>query len=143
MDLIDWTAEVAANWWTDLLQQGDKATFNKHLRDSITNRLRERGLCIVECDYDPKDILLEAVRAAGIECRGMASSADGILPYKVDTLIRPGSIQPTSARFPHVDTGNLVIATDVGYDDHTVTVVAKYDRNGEFIVKQIIRDEEL
>lgn len=35
------------------------------------------------CDYDPEGILLEAIQACGIQCRGMAFSARDILPNKV------------------------------------------------------------
>lgn len=36
----------------------------------------------LDCDYDPKGMLLDAVHDAGVECRGFMFSAQGLLPSK-------------------------------------------------------------
>jgi hypothetical protein len=139
MDLIERTAKLAAEWWANLLEQGDKAAFQAHLQARIADRLRERGKCIVECDYDPKDILLEAVRAAGVECLGIRFSADGILPRKTETFITEGFINPCALAGP-IDTHPIFVACDVGYEDHTVTVVGKFDDKHRFNIISITRE---
>lgn len=92
--LIERTAETAADWWTERLMTGDKAAFTNSLKASIEQKLRDRGSCFVECDYDPHGILLDAVRAAGLECGGFMFSARGILPQKHSTIVKPGLIEP-------------------------------------------------
>jgi hypothetical protein len=98
-DLIRKTAETAADWWTERLMQGDKAAFRASLVASIEAELRrddwsEGDWVDLECDYDPQGALLDAVRAAGIECAGSFFSARGILPQKHSTEIAPGRIVP-------------------------------------------------
>lgn len=137
-DLIERTAKLAADWWANLLEQGDKAAFQTHLQGLIDARLRAEGLCFLQCDYDPFNLLLRAVRAAGIECDGIHCSAFGILPMKTETMIRPGSIKPFSERLKE-GTGTLVVTTDVGYDDHSVYVVGQFDNDGKLIITEIGR----
>jgi len=91
-------AVAAARWWGFRLQaefRGDREIFERHIAESITYRFRAgHTLVVMECDYDPSDILLEAVRLAGVECRGFGFSADGILPRKHELLVRPHLLEP-------------------------------------------------
>ena len=91
-------ASMAALWWADRLEKGDKVKFVEtltklidhelHTAAGICRELKNRhGVdrepdCTLRCDYDPQGILLDAVHAAGIECRGSMFSADGVLPRK-------------------------------------------------------------
>lgn len=88
------TAKAAAQWWGDRLQRGDRDAFEKALTVQILIQLETAGGCLLECDYDPQGAVLDAVRAAGVECRGWMFSAKGILPSKHETIIRPGHIEP-------------------------------------------------
>jgi hypothetical protein len=88
------TAKAAAKWWGERLKAGDRKAFEASLTTSIFLRLEISGGCLLTCDYDPWDILLDAVRDAGIECRGFGFSARGILPLKHETIVRSGSIEP-------------------------------------------------
>jgi hypothetical protein len=88
-ELIDDVAKYVAGWWTDRLMMGDKDAFRSFLERAVAAQLQERMFVHVECDYDPRDILLDAVRAAGVECRGMLFSARGILPSKHSTTVYP------------------------------------------------------
>jgi hypothetical protein len=94
---IDAAAKMAGQWWAERLdpQHADKreafaAAVEKAIRDHY-----EPGYPVhLECDYDPQGPLLEAVRAAGIECGGFLSSARGILPQKHDLTIWPDRLEP-------------------------------------------------
>lgn len=94
MDQIQKAAEMATAWWTDRLMSGDAKLFAETLRPLIEADLRETGFCTLECDYDPRGHLLTAVRAAGLECRGMMLSASGILPQKHDLDVTPTVLCP-------------------------------------------------
>ena len=76
-------AEMAAEWWAQRLMRGDKTLFKEHIRAGVLMALDagEPGVDL-ECDYDPRGLLLGAVRAAGVECPGFLFSARGILPEK-------------------------------------------------------------
>lgn len=81
-----------ADWWEERLQQGDKQIFHSTLSDLFAAELMRDALkpfARAEVDYDPKGILLAAVRASGIECRGFMFSARGILPEKCGTTVYP------------------------------------------------------
>jgi hypothetical protein len=89
---IDAVARFVAGWWAARLQQGDRELFKESLLGLVTAHLLahpERPHLMLECDYDPRGPLLDAVRAAGIECRGVMFSGDGILPRKHSTDIFP------------------------------------------------------
>lgn len=94
MSLNKRTAQVATEWWRARLMSGDKTKFASSLKASIEAGLENNGRIGIECDYDPKGVLLDAVRAAGLECAGVTFSADGILPKKHATAITPGRIEP-------------------------------------------------
>lgn len=104
-------AALAAEWWTERLLIDDPARgeldplrgkvtpdqrdrFTPILADKIEAALKQDGRCYLTCDYDPWDILLEAVREAGIECRGCMFSARGILPQKHGLRIEPDKLTP-------------------------------------------------
>jgi len=82
--------------------QGDHAKFQEYLERAVTEALndptseymRAAGYVHLQCDYDPKGILLDAVIAAGVECRGFAFSAKGILPMKTDLQVFPDHLEP-------------------------------------------------
>lgn len=84
-----------ASWWTDRLMRGDKEKFRAFLADHVAAELRsnpDRPYIHLECDYDPHGALLEAVRAAGVECRGFMFSGDDILPREHSTDIHPARV---------------------------------------------------
>jgi len=83
---INKAAALTANWWSCKLQQGDKKKFNSEVYCRVLKELKEKGRCVLECDYDPRDLLLEAVRAIGIKCDGYMFSAEGVLPGKHSTV---------------------------------------------------------
>lgn len=87
-------AEMAADWWTERLQQGDKAAFRAALLPLIDAELTEHGICRLDCDYDPRGALLEAVHAAGLECKGFMFSAKGILPTKHSLRVTLTELEP-------------------------------------------------
>lgn len=87
-------ANMAADWWTERLQAGDKAKFRAALYDSVLDALTARGHIRLECDYDPFGALLAAVRAAGLECRGFMFSGRGILPQKHSLDVWPDRLEP-------------------------------------------------
>lgn len=88
------TAHAAAKWWGDRLRQGDRMKFEAVIKDHVLKHLESNGRCYLECDYDPFGALLEAVKAAGLDCRGFMFSAKGILPQKHALDIEPGVLKP-------------------------------------------------
>jgi hypothetical protein len=44
-------------------------------------------LVALDCDYDPRSMLLDATRDTGVECRGYLYSAQGLLPSKHSVVI--------------------------------------------------------
>lgn len=89
-------ANEAAKWWTSLLQAGDRAAFEAHLRTAIETDLRVHGRSMLQVDYDPFGHILDAVRAAGVECSGMLFSARGILPGKTRMTVKRERIEARS-----------------------------------------------
>lgn len=88
-------AEMAADWWADRLDpRHDRLKFRTALRDLIDERLGQDGRVCLDCDYDPQDLLLDALHMAGIDCRGCMYSAQGILPMKHYLLVLPHELQP-------------------------------------------------
>lgn len=70
-------AEMAAQWWADRLESGPRERFREVLQAKIEAALSERPSLYLEVDYDPRGLLLEALREAGIECSGFMFSARG------------------------------------------------------------------
>jgi len=91
---IENAAAMAANWWARRLLAGDREKFVEALYPLILADLKSEGQCLTECDYDPRDHLLTAVRAAGLECSGMGGSAVGILPMKHSLGVFPDRLEP-------------------------------------------------
>lgn len=79
---LEEVASRAASWWGERLMQGDRGKFEEHLRVGVLNDLQTEGLSKMRVDHDPQGIILDAVRAAGLECKGYMFSAEGILPTK-------------------------------------------------------------
>lgn len=87
-------AQMAAKWWGDRLRSGDREAFEEFLAMELEMALMHTPSVFLECDYDPQGILLQAVRAAGVECSGFMFSAKGILPTKHDLTVRPDRLEP-------------------------------------------------
>jgi hypothetical protein len=126
-DRISIAAEMAGQWWADRLdpQYADKRdAFAAAITVRVEQELRgefhwtwyggtERTpgdlttptWIRLHCDYDPKGLLLDAVReTVSPECRGFGSSADDLLPMKTDLTIR---------------TDTWVMEPKEGYANHT------------------------
>jgi len=87
-------AEMAADWWTERLGKGNKEMFRAALITLIRKEFKTRDIVILNCDYDPLGILLDAVHAAGVECTGKFFSARGILPQKYGLAVYPDKLVP-------------------------------------------------
>jgi hypothetical protein len=87
-------ATLAAQWWANRLQQGDKDKFKAFLAEAVDREITTYGHSYTVCDYDPEGILLEAVRVAGVKCQGCMLSAEGILPMKHSLRARPDCLEP-------------------------------------------------
>lgn len=79
--------ETAANWWAEKLEIPEK---RKEFKEALIPLIHDNMM--LKVDYDPCDVLLEALHKVGIECFGMFS-ADGILPYKTIMKIKNGTIK--------------------------------------------------
>ena len=84
--VVKWWAE---RWIPDATREAFRAALRMRLEafecdvpDPALGHLLQ-----LDCDYDPKDVLLEAVRDTGAECRGFMFSAKGLLPYKHNVTI--------------------------------------------------------
>lgn len=88
-------ASTAAAWWGARFQVDDKReAFRASLEKRIVEALSENPRFLrLECDYDPFDMLLDAVRDSGIDCRGWLFSGDGVLPCKTRMRIKDGVIE--------------------------------------------------
>lgn len=91
---IERAAAMAAEWWTARLQAGDPKKFFAALYPLILADLESEGESHTEVDHDPRDHVLVAVRAAGLDCNGRGCSALGILPMKHALEVYPDRIQP-------------------------------------------------
>jgi hypothetical protein len=80
--MSDHINQVAARWWADRLERVD---LRGKFEAAILSLLPE-GDWIMKTDYDPDDLLLEALHKIGVECRGMLFSSKGLLPCK--TILR-------------------------------------------------------
>lgn len=96
---------AAVGWWGEWLERGDVAAFKAALAQALALKLNEpEGRATILCDYDPKDILLEAVRAAGVQCPGVWFSAVGILPEKTTMWCSRTRVQVCAGRRGHMRT---------------------------------------
>lgn len=106
---------VAASWWAQRLQVERK---REEFRVELLAVLRREWADVAkECrahgwtpimrpgvDYDPDPLLLEALRAVGIECRGVMCSADGLFLRKTCSEIGDGYFAVSDGRgAPWVD----------------------------------------
>lgn len=82
----------AVSWWALRFLVGES---RERFRESLTKVLRDqvigpRAVNLV-VDYDPRGILLDSVRAAGVQCSGAFDSARGIFrSQKMGMSIREG-----------------------------------------------------
>jgi hypothetical protein len=80
--------DLCAQWWADRLKIEDKReAFKRALLPKIQEDME------LWVDYDPQGVLLDALREAGIECKGIFFSADGIFPRKTGMIIRDGIVE--------------------------------------------------
>lgn len=91
-------AQMAGKWWAKLLQKGNKKQFAKEIEQRVLAQFQKNedktlGFYL-ECDYDPQGIVLEAVNAIGIKCRGYMFSARGILPQKHSLFVTKDKLVP-------------------------------------------------
>lgn len=95
---IEAAAKMAGEWWADRLDNAHAAKreeFAKAVANRTARALREDGRVRLECDYDPQDLLLEAVREViAPDCSGVFFSARGILPQKHSLDVIPRLLQP-------------------------------------------------
>ena len=109
---IERAAAMAAEWWADRLQQGDTQAFINALRPRIETDLASEGHVYLENDYDPRGILLDAVREIGIECRGYMFSGKGIFPDKHSLEIYHDRLEPKEGYGNWTDNIPVVAASD-------------------------------
>lgn len=87
MTISSETKDKIAAWWAERFQIEDKReAFRLGLRQ-LLDETPEQEWSTLHVDYDPFGILLDAVRDAGVPCRGNMFSADGILPAKTRMYI--------------------------------------------------------
>lgn len=91
-------AKMAAQWWADRLdhKHSDKRqSFADCLAKKIDKKLMDDGQVYLKCDYDPHDLILEAIReTVDPGCSGSCGSAEGILPQKHSLFVRRDSLTP-------------------------------------------------
>lgn len=92
--MISKAAKMAAAWWAERLESGDKGKFTAFLEGAIQKALDQDGEVDLRTDDDPDGILLEAVQAAGLECSGCMFSCRGILPMKTLLVVTPTRLYP-------------------------------------------------
>lgn len=111
MDIKYRASIITAEWWGSLLMIEDKQKqFIQELTKVIDDKLNNDGECDLDCDYDPKGDLLDALRKCGIECSGSFFSADSILPRQHSSLTKPRIIRRTGGYRNWLD--DLHIAED-------------------------------
>lgn len=78
---------AAVQWWNESWMLDDKRDAFKHALESVIRRdVEQHGKCHMYMDYDPQGPLLEAVCAAGVECRGAFFSGDGLFRWRKNGL---------------------------------------------------------
>jgi hypothetical protein len=90
--VVQWWAE---RWIPDATREAFRAAVRLRHEAWEYDVPSDYGGCLLElsCDYDPRGMLLEAVRDAGHECRGFMFSAQGLLPSKHCVLIHIGNAE--------------------------------------------------
>lgn len=90
--------KAAVNYWTSLLEWITyRAPFSVEL-EKIVDQIPTDHWCDLDVDYDPEGLLLDALRASGIDCRGCLHSADGIFPRKHRSQFGPGYFRVSEGR---------------------------------------------
>jgi hypothetical protein len=89
-----WLADYAAQWWGNLLHPQHAAKldqFRAEIRKRVIERIREgRQYVILECDYDPLELLREIViEVFPSKYRGGICSNHGFFPDKYSLEILP------------------------------------------------------
>lgn len=77
--------DIAISFWMRAFEVEDpekRKAFEVELRERLTPDYGELSLYV---DYDPIGLLLDCVRAIGIECSGCLGSAEGLFPGKTGT----------------------------------------------------------
>lgn len=92
-DHLQCVANTAAAWWADRLMSGDRALFETFVAERVMSDLQTSGFSRMKVDHDPEGLLLDAVRHAGVSCRGYMFSADGVLPSKSFLRALPEKIE--------------------------------------------------
>lgn len=97
--------ETAAQWWAEQFKIDDKrAAFKAALLELLPGLVcryhasPDSPLFNLRVDYDPIGAMLEAVRAAGVECEGCMFSAEGILPGKTTMWIYTSGVEVCHGR---------------------------------------------
>ena len=70
--------QTAANWWAE---RWKKVESREQFRTALFNLLPDKDYYL-HSDYDPQDLLLEAVQVVEPSCRGVMFSSSGLLPNK-------------------------------------------------------------
>lgn len=83
-------SKAIADYWANLFEVEDK---REELHAALFRLIEDGGQDPeVSVDYDPRGLLLDAVREIGIECRGCMFSAQGLFPEKHRMIIRTGFV---------------------------------------------------
>lgn len=92
-------AHMAGEWWAKRLHpdhQGKADQFFGFVSMAVYDHLSKTDKpCFLEVDYDPRGILLDAVKAIiEPECSGVFFSARGILPAKHSLAVTAERLEP-------------------------------------------------
>ena len=79
--------ELAADWWGSKLlpeHADNRGQFEQELQLRVTRTLADSNPkeVMLEVDYDPQGLLLDALRAANIPCSGQMCSADEVFGFR-------------------------------------------------------------
>ncbi len=80
---------LCARWWADRLEIVEK---RDDFKQALLPKIRADDMTL-SVDYDPDDVLLEALHSVQIKCSGAFFSARGILPLKTSMNIRDGVVK--------------------------------------------------
>lgn len=79
--------DIAVKFWTMMfkvpaMRQPFGAALRRILQNITEEERRSTFVHELAVDYDPSPLLIRALEAVGIVCRGFMFSADGLFPYK-------------------------------------------------------------
>ncbi len=92
--------QAALDYWTNLLDRrwdSFRKTFSLEL-EKILDKIPDKEWRNLDVDYDPSDLLLDALHASGIPCLGCLNSADRIFPFKHRSRLGPGYFYVSEGR---------------------------------------------